>query len=100
MTYQIICQTPELAATLSDLFVIEGAIQESNIRIAQQAANGARFVVIDAGFPRKLFLVWDCQANDNLRGDALGKRDARFPYFTRASSAQKVADRHNRRMEA
>lgn len=98
MTIDIVCQTPEMANQLRDLFLIEEVIRESNIRVAQDEANGARFVVIDAGFPRKLWLIWDCLECDNLRGEQMGKRNARFPYMTTKAAAQKIADRHNKRV--
>ena len=68
---------------------------KNNSALQKQPKGWVRFVVVDANYPRPLWLVWDRTANDNLRGEALGGR--RFPWFTTEASAQKVANKCNAR---
>ena len=87
---QIIAQTPEMQQELQLAFDTAYLRQAREISEQQALHPGARYVVIDAGFPRALWLVWDCEAHDNLRGHS------RCPWFTTRNAAQKMADRHNR----
>lgn len=58
--------------------------------------TGPRYSVQPANFPRELFLVWDHQAGDNLRGVQLNaKHPPRHPWFVHESAARKIVDRLN-----
>jgi len=65
--------------------------------MATTTKQGPRYSVQPAGFPRELYVVWDHQRGRTVAGVELNaKNPPRFPWFTRDSSARKIADRLNR----
>lgn len=62
--------------------------------IMAKKATGPRYSVQPAGFPRDLWLVWDHERGDNLRGAELNPTNPpRFPWFTQESAAERIAAR-------
>ena len=92
MSYQIICQTPGMARLMATSRIASARQQEQNIRRAVKEQGNVRYVVIDAQFPRVLYLIWDRLAQDNVRGGVLG----RFPWSASKAKMLRIAARMNR----
>lgn len=90
MRIHIVTQTPKMARELRVLFAATDRQRAANIRRARKQQGAGRYLVIDAGFPALRYLIWDTQAKDNLRGDAL-PGNPRHPWYCGKEKALRIA---------
>lgn len=93
-SFEIICDSPERERLLAWELLEARRRERESIAAAHAKRPADRYIVIDAGFPRRLWIVYDRYEQDNVRNFA--GRDQRCPWFVRETAAQKAADNLNR----